>query len=1144
MEAQKALLHSWPVVAPMAAARQAGTGGIHRRAHSQSHSKKRSWMLRCMRKYDITPAKAGCWLLFLLTLGFLLYQFLTPSPPPTFPAPPPPPLTADGSSFTLPPLERSVTLQSEEAKRLAELHRGAVQGAGSNGAAPNPSLSPSELEKFFSEQRLKEQEHGNRDVAATATGRFELNFGQPKQWQPDAAAAAAAAAATSIPAVAKPPKPADPVFTVPETPTLTNPGSTPAPEEDIAHAHATKGVSNGDHVLHSANQAASDLVPSSTETVVAAHSAAHSDHASSSSAKPAVKADQSKLSGASMLTSPPAPLGDDVDVSRLYDTPERRQAREAKIAELAASPLPEEVRKRKINNVNLAAKGEAPWNEEWSELLQTQLAQSVSAPSVLTSLTSPDGGLELKVFLTAEGRIGYSTAMRGRYSTLARQMKEEGAIQSLDEASGTFMLPALLDLSVDNTLCLLPLTSTGSGADSKKTASLNWQVHKGFSLWHPVPKAERREYAESWTQLTLWNGISSGKDAADEKLGPCGAVQYQFRVFNRGLAVRALVQPLKKSPSTVVDDSLTPTEAGEGEFVLVHWSMGLRLQDGLLKSRCIANNYEEPFVRISCASMADAMMTPLTLEQASTVEGQGLKKAGEPARGPRVLAVAQAGGPLFVRSTAVAAPRDPAHPWQTQLILLTKGEAPTLASMKEDDLGVEESLLPGATGQRVSATSWHVVLMGASIRHLPHTSHLTPLLCAPPSASKHPAHADSRWVPHGKLMRITKFATAPSKAIIDWASAPERGFKLVLFDAGYYGDEYKKESSALAVHPTFAKDLDIKTVASYATEHGMRLCLYVNELALRDTPQLVKLYKEQWGVGGIKFGFVEVGDPRSMRILHQRILAFGNAGVYINVHDSYRPRGLTRTWPFLVTQEGVRGEERKPDATHHTILPFVRTLQGSADYTPRYLNGAGLRCTKAHQLALPLAIYSPIQSLFWAEPLEPVSQAVAKWNRELDVWMRMPASWDDTRFLAGALGAVVAVARRNGNDWFVGVMSNELERELTLDLGVLFDDWAGHPPLPPALAQNKVGLLAHVYRDGYFAQRKDPFSVKAAPRVLRWVAPPSHALGEAPAPKAPAQAEELKDGIITMTLAPSGGQALYITPATPEALEEATAIPA
>jgi hypothetical protein len=723
-------------------------------------------------------------------------------------------------------------------------------------------------------------------------------------------------------------------------------------------------------------------------------------------------------------------------------------------------------------------------------------------------------------------------------------MRDQGAVGSTDEAEagGTFLLPALLDLSVDQQLCLVNVSSSKTGPGE---AQLHWRLTKGFSLWRPVPKAEREEYGESYTQLSLWNGAALAAEEEPEelvrRLGPCGSFQYQFRLFNSGVALRALVQPPRKS---VLPKGVDPF-AHEGDFVEVHWSAGMRLQDGAVSSRCVANNYEEPFVRMECAKMAEAMMTPVTIEVAQRVEGQGAKRAGKATRGPRFIAVAQAGGEGFVRSTAMAPPLDSSRPLQTELVLSTRGEAavnpgpssPDPTGLGVGHLGLVKSDLPGSgQGRLVTPTSWHVFLFAPSLHALPHSSHLVPLLCEPPSPAQ-PSLADSRWVPHGKLIRITKFSTEAGVAVADWAA--QSNFSLVHFDAGWYGDEYKKDSSAKQVLAQFAPGLSVAAVASHANQLGLRLCLYVNELALRDTPDLVEIYAS-WGVGGVKFGFVEVGEARTMRILHARALAFGLGGFFVNVHDSYRPRGLSRTYPFLVTQEGVRGEERRPDAGHHTMLPFVRTLQGAADYTPRYLIGAGLRCTKAHQLALPLVVFSPVQSLFWAEPLEPVRRSVLEWNRELRVWTEMPSVWDDTRFLAGEMGQHAVVARRDGERWFVGAITNGEARGIDLDLSPLWADWAGHPQLPLAARPAPAGSLVHVYRDGARnAARKDPSSVKVLPRKIMWL-PPAGAESEGKSPKPPREGVEvIEGGKLRVELAPSGGAVLFITPATPEAIAEA-----
>lgn len=218
------------------------------------------------------------------------------------------------------------------------------------------------------------------------------------------------------------------------------------------------------------------------------------------------------------------------------------------------------------------------------------------------------------------------------------------------------------------------------------------------------------------------------------------------------------------------------------------------------------------------------------------------------------------------------------------------------------------------------------------------------------------------------------------------------------------------------------------------------------------------------------------------------------------------------------------------------MLPFVRLLQGSADYTPRYLTGTGLKCTKAHQLALPFLLYSPIQCLFWAEPLQPISQSVSGWNKELNIWTRMPSVWDDTRFLHASIGESAAVARRLGKDWYVAAIGNNEEQSLTLDLNVLFEVWAGHPGLPPLPEQ---GYLVHSYKDGNWAKRPEPFMVKVAPKKFFWLKPPQKAWANGVEPTLPAPGVlPIPDGKFEVELAPSGGHVLYITPVTPKALKE------
>lgn len=125
-------------------------------------------------------------------------------------------------------------------------------------------------------------------------------------------------------------------------------------------------------------------------------------------------------------------------------------------------------------------------------------------------------------------------------------------------------------------------------------------------------------------------------------------------------------------------------------------------------------------------------------------------------------------------------------------------------------------------------------------------------------------------------------------------------------------------------------------------------------------------------------------------------------------------------------QEGIRGNEEMPDATHNTVLPYTRFLAGAADYTLCYFNGR-VKNTKAHQLAMAAVYYSPLQFMFWYDRPE-----FYKGEEELEFWKAIPSVWDDSRALDGEIGEYIVQARRSGNDWFVGAMTNTEARTVTL----------------------------------------------------------------------------------------------------------------
>ena len=282
---------------------------------------------------------------------------------------------------------------------------------------------------------------------------------------------------------------------------------------------------------------------------------------------------------------------------------------------------------------------------------------------------------------------------------------------------------------------------------------------------------------------------------------------------------------------------------------------------------------------------------------------------------------------------------------------------------------------------------------------------------------------DTSWIKPGKAFRVCRLDMKTCMEGVDFCV--DRGLQYIELDAGWYGPEMKMSSSALKVLET--RDIDMPKLCQYAKSKGIGVWVYVNQRALyQELDQLLPLY-EKWGISGIKFGFVQIGSQEWTTWLHNAVKKCADHHIMVDIHDEYRPTGWSRTYPNLMTQEGIGGNEEMPDAEHNTILPFTRFLCGPADYTPCYFNGR-VKNTKAHQLAMPVVYYSPITFLYWYD-----LPNVYKGEKELDFWKHCPTVWDESKALQGEIGEYIVQARRSGNEWFVGAMNGMQARDITLN---------------------------------------------------------------------------------------------------------------
>lgn len=339
------------------------------------------------------------------------------------------------------------------------------------------------------------------------------------------------------------------------------------------------------------------------------------------------------------------------------------------------------------------------------------------------------------------------------------------------------------------------------------------------------------------------------------------------------------------------------------------------------------------------------------------------------------------------------------------------------------------------------ATPWHVIMIAEKATQLLQNNDLVLNLNDPCQI------ANTSWIKPGKVMREVTLSTKGAKELVDFAV--KRRLQYIHFDAGWYGAEESVASDATGVNVDPRRnpvnDLDLQQVIKYARSKGIGVFLYVNQRALvKQLDTLLPLY-EKWGVAGIKFGFVHVGSHRWTQWLHEAVKKCAAHHLMVDIHDEYRPTGFSRTYPNLLTQEGVRGNEEMPDATNSTILPFTRFIAGAADHTICYYhrpelkqrlaetqNARSMKTTSGHQLAISVIFYSPLQFMYWYDKPED-----SKDEPELEFFDKVSAAWDDTKIIDGEIGQFITVARRSASDWFVGTITNNDARELKINFSFL-----------------------------------------------------------------------------------------------------------
>ncbi|MCW8108539.1 glycoside hydrolase family 97 protein [Alteromonas ponticola] len=373
---------------------------------------------------------------------------------------------------------------------------------------------------------------------------------------------------------------------------------------------------------------------------------------------------------------------------------------------------------------------------------------------------------------------------------------------------------------------------------------------------------------------------------------------------------------------------------------------------------------------------------------------------------------------------------------------------------------------------------------------------------------------DVSWVQPGKYvgiwwgMHLGKYTwgtdgehgatTARTKQYMDFAA--EHGFDGVLVEGWNKGwdGEWFNNGDVFSFTQSYP-DFDLKEVTEYGARKGVRL------IGHHETSGSISNYEKQMeeayalyakhGVRQVKTGYVADGGQTkweqdgktvfqwhdSQPMVNHYLRSIQLAAKYkisINTHEPIKDTGLRRTYPNWLTREGARGQEfnawgSPPNSPEHTaILPFTRLLAGPMDFTPGIVNLAfnGLdaenrvRTTLAKQLSLYVVLYSPVHMA------ADLPEHYEKQMQALEFIKAVPTDWEKSIALAGGVGEYIVMARQQrGTDlWFVGALTNESERTVTLDFSFL---------------PNNKAFQATIYQDTKEANwRSNPYALEVIKR--------------------------------------------------------------
>jgi alpha-glucosidase len=332
-----------------------------------------------------------------------------------------------------------------------------------------------------------------------------------------------------------------------------------------------------------------------------------------------------------------------------------------------------------------------------------------------------------------------------------------------------------------------------------------------------------------------------------------------------------------------------------------------------------------------------------------------------------------------------------------------------------------ERLARPASLKGTITSPWRVVVVAADLNALVNCD-IVANLSPPPDRALFPAGQDTPWIKPGRA--VWRF--------LDGGEASLEGMKEFSRLAGELGFEYN------VIEGFWQRwtDAQLRELVADSRAHGVGIWLWKHSRDLR-TPEARQAFFRKCsdaGAVGVKIDFFDHEAKEVVDLYPLLLREAALAHLMVDFHGASKPTGESRTWPNELGREGVYGMEHRGMsawARHNTTLPFTRLLAGHADYTPVHFGERRRETSWAHQVATAVVMTSPLL-VYAAHPRSLLA------NPGVAIIKSIPSIWDETIVLPPSeIGEVAALARRNGERWYLAILNGPEARTIRVPVSFL-----------------------------------------------------------------------------------------------------------